>query len=431
VNTADAASHSSRRSSIDDAPLPSSSPSADDFFPALIFTLIHARPAHLHLNVAYIALCRYESKLSGGEAAYWYTNLASAIQFIEGCDWKSFSFAATTNAPAAAVAATAGDAVAVASTVAPAEASTSHRKNSSATSAASIAAAEEARLEYERLMARGEALLREQREREAAEAAEAARLAEAEQARKAEAAAAAAAIEAARHQEEAESNAAAAADAVAFMAAAAGDVVTVMPSPPQQPATPAVSAPAVTAAAAAASAPSAPAPLSSAALSHNHGPSSWSSAGLPLPTALPSPCVACLHLSHRRVAARFLDREFDSLRVGELRDVLREYKEMAFLLQGWQDQAAHRDLRNMPLPPRPHRDADDAEGVALSASDAHSAAPSSAHVAGLSAGTGGAAAASVSASAPAAAAAASAAPASAAIPRGWPLTNFLGLGRTK
>lgn len=418
---------SARRLSLEDHMVPSSSPSADDFFPALIYTLIHARPPHLYLNLVYISLCRYESKLSGGEAAYWYTNLASAIQFVENCSAKSFSFGKTIGTTTATAANNATETDANANATATADKSTSHRKGASGSTAASALAAEEARAEYQRLMDQGEVLLREQRAAEAAEAAEVTRKADA-------AAAASAAAAEAKRVEEAESEAAAA-NAAVFMSAAAIDVMPPVPSAPS-----ATVAPSAGPAVASAAAPSASVATSAAgaapasAFEHNHGPSSWppgSSSALS-GYLLPPPCIACLQLSHRRFAPRFLDREFSDLRVSELQDVLREYKEMCFLIQGWQDHAAHKELRNMPLPARREhaasnaQDREDGEGVALSAADASSAAPSSAHVAASSTAT----AAGPSSHVPAATSAAPPLPPpSTAAPLGsWPLTNFLGLG---
>merc|ERR1712216_999261 len=55
--------------------------SADDFLPVLIYVALHARVAHLHSNVMYIARYRHPSRLQG-EAAYNLTNLSSVVAFL-------------------------------------------------------------------------------------------------------------------------------------------------------------------------------------------------------------------------------------------------------------------------------------------------------------------------------------------------------------
>jgi hypothetical protein len=352
--TAPTTSVLAKRNSLDDGLAPSSSPSADDFFPALIYTLIHARPPHLYLNLVYISLCRYESKLTGGEAAYWYTNLASAIQFLESVGEKSFSFVMST---------------------------------SRTTSAAG-------KKEYDELMAAGQRRWDEEKVREEQEAA-AAEAAKAEEAR--------------RKAEEAVSEEVNANVKVAATASTTSDDgPSAQPSPD--------------ASAALSSLPSSPLPPPPG-LVHNHGASSWtvsSSSGSSgsinvAPNPLPPPCLACLHLSHRRVPTNFLDREFSTLTIAELQDVLREYKELCFVLQGWQQTPSHVEMKSMPLPSKHAYSGDDGEGVALTGNDANSAAPSNAAVAASSTATN---------------MNASNAPAAASVSRGWPLTGFLGLGRS-
>mmetsp|Transcript_8886 Transcript_8886/g.16339 ORF Transcript_8886/g.16339 Transcript_8886/m.16339 type:complete len:674 (-) Transcript_8886:222-2243(-) len=57
-------------------------PSADDFLPILIYMVIKAQVPHLHLNIRYIEIARHPRKLAG-ESAYYFTNLKSAVAFIE------------------------------------------------------------------------------------------------------------------------------------------------------------------------------------------------------------------------------------------------------------------------------------------------------------------------------------------------------------
>ena len=57
-------------------------PGADDFLPALILVLKQANPSRLHSNLAFIQYYRHSSKLVS-EAGYIFTNLLSAVQFLE------------------------------------------------------------------------------------------------------------------------------------------------------------------------------------------------------------------------------------------------------------------------------------------------------------------------------------------------------------
>ena len=56
----------------------------------LIYVALHARVAHLHSNVMYIARYRHPSRLKG-EAAYNLTNLSSVVAFLEECTATDFS----------------------------------------------------------------------------------------------------------------------------------------------------------------------------------------------------------------------------------------------------------------------------------------------------------------------------------------------------
>jgi len=55
---------------------------ADDFLPVLIYVTLKANPKYLHANILYIQRFRTPSKFRG-EPAYFLTNLASALVFLE------------------------------------------------------------------------------------------------------------------------------------------------------------------------------------------------------------------------------------------------------------------------------------------------------------------------------------------------------------
>ncbi|CAH2053279.1 unnamed protein product [Thlaspi arvense] len=65
-------------------------PGADEFLPVLIYVTLKANPPQLHSNLLYIQRYRRESKLVG-EAAYFFTNILSAVSFISNIDAKSLS----------------------------------------------------------------------------------------------------------------------------------------------------------------------------------------------------------------------------------------------------------------------------------------------------------------------------------------------------
>lgn len=60
-------------------------PSADDFLPILIYTVVKAAPKNLYLDLEFVSLCRHPSKLVG-EPDYFLTNLRSAVMFILNVD---------------------------------------------------------------------------------------------------------------------------------------------------------------------------------------------------------------------------------------------------------------------------------------------------------------------------------------------------------
>ncbi|KAF0740038.1 hypothetical protein Ae201684P_016875 [Aphanomyces euteiches] len=68
-------------------------PGADDFLPALIYTLLKANPSHLHSTVAYIQTYRHPSKLVS-EPGYFLTHLVSSLSFLEHLDDSALSITA-------------------------------------------------------------------------------------------------------------------------------------------------------------------------------------------------------------------------------------------------------------------------------------------------------------------------------------------------
>jgi hypothetical protein len=63
---------------------------ADELLPYIIYTLILLSPKHMYSNLRYIQRFRSESKLRS-EAAYYYTQMESAVLFISNADQKSFT----------------------------------------------------------------------------------------------------------------------------------------------------------------------------------------------------------------------------------------------------------------------------------------------------------------------------------------------------
>jgi hypothetical protein len=63
---------------------------ADELLPYIIYTLILLSPKHMYSNLRYVQRFRSESKLRS-EAAYYYTQMESAVLFISNADHKSFT----------------------------------------------------------------------------------------------------------------------------------------------------------------------------------------------------------------------------------------------------------------------------------------------------------------------------------------------------
>lgn len=67
----------------------SSVPAADDFMPALVYVLIRANPPGLLSTVQYVNNF-YGNRLAG-EESYWWTQFASAIEYIKNMDYMDES----------------------------------------------------------------------------------------------------------------------------------------------------------------------------------------------------------------------------------------------------------------------------------------------------------------------------------------------------
>ena len=67
-----------------------SPPGADEFLPALIYVVLKANPPNLFSNLDYIDCFRNPNKMIS-EPGYWYTNLYSAVTFLENVEHNSLS----------------------------------------------------------------------------------------------------------------------------------------------------------------------------------------------------------------------------------------------------------------------------------------------------------------------------------------------------
>ncbi|CAN7990832.1 unnamed protein product, partial [Ixodes pacificus] len=60
-------------------------PAADDLIPVLVYVLIQANPPHLLSTVQFVNT--FHQERFEGEAAYWWTQFCSAVEFIKTMDY--------------------------------------------------------------------------------------------------------------------------------------------------------------------------------------------------------------------------------------------------------------------------------------------------------------------------------------------------------